>query len=109
MPEAEDAFADAVAALRRRRRLPPAAVEPSLSLRDAACAMARRDDVEASLIPRQRGQRHVVGFTTFEPAELTGKVRDAALDPGLDRITFGICHRETRRYPSGVFWFAVSY
>jgi hypothetical protein len=108
-PEAEREFAAAVAALRRARGLPRIPIEPTRALRDAACAMARRDEVEASLLPRERGQRHVLAFTSFEPGELSRSARAAAIDPDAKRITIGVCHRESRRYPSGVFWFAVAY
>jgi uncharacterized protein YkwD len=108
-PEAERAFAGAVAALRRRHGLPPVPVNPTRALHDTACAMARRDDVDASVVPHESGQRHVVVFTTFEPAELSRAAREAAIDPEARRITIGVCHRESPRYPSGVFWFAIAY
>jgi hypothetical protein len=108
-PEAERAFGAAVAALRRSRGLPQIPVQPTRALHDAACAMARRDDVEASLVPRERGQRRVLAFTSFEPGELSRAVRVAAIDPDAKRITIGVCHRESPRYTSGVFWFAVAY
>jgi hypothetical protein len=107
--EAERAFADAVDALRRRHGLPSVPVDSTRALDDAACAMARRDRLDASLAPLQPGQRHVVVFTTFEPTELSGSARRAAIDPAARRFTFGACHRESRRYPSGVFWMALAY
>ena len=107
--EAVDELAAAVAELRRRQGLPNATVERSSGLRDAACAMARRDDVDASPVPLEPEQRHRLAFTTFEPGELTGEAREAATDPDARRITVGVCHRSTRRYPAGVFWFALAY
>jgi hypothetical protein len=71
--------------------------------------MARRDDVEASLVPSQPGRRHIVVFTTFEPGELTGAARRAAGDPDVAHIAVGVCHRASRQYPAGVFWFALAY
>ena len=108
-PQAANEFAAAVAELRRSRRLPAATVETSTELRSAACEMARRDDVDASLVPNQPGRRHVVVFTTFEPGELTGTARRVAGDPDVARIEVGVCHRASRRYPAGVFWFALAY
>jgi hypothetical protein len=107
--EAMDEFEAAIAELRRRRHLPAITVDSSSELREAACAMARRDRVDASLVPAQRGLRHVVAFTTFEPGEVTGSARRAAAEPDVDRLEVGICHRSSRRYPSGVFWFALVY
>ena len=108
-PQAANEFAAAVAELRRSRRLPAATVETSTELRSAACEMARRDDVDASLVPSQPGRRHVVVFTTFEPGELTGTARRVAGDPDVADIAVGVCHRSSRRYPAGVFWFALAY
>jgi Cysteine-rich secretory protein family len=108
-PEAERAFADAVAELRRRRRLPAVPVSPTRALREAACAMARRDQLDASRVPAAPEQRRVLVLTTFEPGELARSAREAATDPDAKRISIGVCHRESRSYPYGVYWFAVAY
>lgn len=107
--DAGRALADAIERHRRRRGLPAVDVVPSRSLATAACEMARRDDVDADLVPNQPGQRHVVVFTTFEPGELTRGGRQVASARGARRISVGVCHRATRRYPSGVFWVAAAY
>ena len=78
-------------------------------LRSAACAMARRDEVDTERLPNVRGQRHAVAFTTFEPGELNDVARQIAAERELGRIDVGVCQRASRRYPSGVFWFALSY
>jgi uncharacterized protein YkwD len=108
-PEAEDDFVDAVNALRRGRGLTPARVATSGAMRDAACEMARRDQVDAGLVPHEQGFRHFVAFNTFEPGQLTAVGREIATNRGVERLAIGVCHRSTRRYPSGVFWFAVAY
>ena len=107
--EAEDEFAAALDDLRRRRRLPSVTIRGNDELRAAACAMARRDDVDAELIPHVGGRRRVVAFTTFEPGELNDLARDIAAEPEVSRIEVGVCQRASRRYPAGVFWFAVAY
>jgi len=107
--QAERAFAEAIADERRRRRLPSAPVDATPALRDAACAMAKRDDLDPKRVPNLPAQRKVIVFTTFEPGELERGALELAIDPDLGRVTFGVCHRETRSYPSGVFWFAVAY
>ena len=107
--EAEDEFAAAVADLRRRRRLPSIAIRGNDELRAAACTMARRDDVDVDLVPHVRGHRHVVAFTTFEPGELNEHAREVAGGNDLTRLEIGVCQRSSRRYPAGVFWFAVAY
>jgi hypothetical protein len=107
--EAERIFADAIAELRRRRGLRPVVVETPRSFREAACAMARRDDLDAEYVPREPGQRSALVFTAFEPGALEGRARRLATDADVDRIAVGACHRETPSYPSGVFWFAVAY
>jgi len=107
--EAEDAFAAAIDALRRRRGLPAAKVAPSGALRDVACDMARSDDLDARRVPRQGGQRRAVVFTTFEPGELARAARAAATARDATRISYGACHRSTPRYPGGAFWFAMAY
>ena len=71
-PQAANEFAAAVAELRRRPSPTGGDRRDLDELRSAACEMARRDDVDASLVPTQPGRRHVVVFTTFEPGELTG-------------------------------------
>jgi hypothetical protein len=109
VPEAAGALADAIDRLRRRRGLPPIEVVPSRALESAACEMARRDDVDAGLVPNPPGQRHVVVFTTFEPGELTRGGRQLAIARGARRVSLGVCHRASRRYPSGVFWVAAAY
>jgi hypothetical protein len=106
---AEHAYAEAAAALRRERGLPTAAVSATQELRDAACSMALRDLLDLSLYPERPGRRHVVAFTTFEPERLEGAARDAATDPDAETITIGVCQRESKRYPNGVYWFAVAY
>jgi hypothetical protein len=107
--DAGRALADAIERHRRRRGLPPVDVVPSRSLESAACDMARRDDVDAGVVPHPPGHRHVVVFTTFEPAELTRGARQLASVRDARRISLGVCHRATRRYPSGVFWVAAAY
>jgi hypothetical protein len=107
--EAEDAFAAAVEALRRSRGLPAVKVAPSSALQDAACSIARSDEVDARRVPRQGAQRRATVFTTFEPGELTRAARAIAVSRDVTRISFGVCHRATPRYPGGAFWFAVVY
>jgi hypothetical protein len=107
--EALDEFGVAIAELRRQRRLSAMTVDSSSDLRNAACTMARNDRVDASLVPAPSGLRHVVVFTTFEPGELTGTARRVAAESDVERLAVGVCHRSTRRYPSGVFWFALAY
>ena len=107
--EAVDELAAAIAELRRRRRLPAMTVDSSGDLRNAACDMARSDRVDASLVPAPPGLRHIVVFTTFEPGELAGSARRVATEPDVDRLEVGVCHRSSRRYPSGVFWVALAY
>jgi hypothetical protein len=107
--EAANEFGAAIAELRRGRRLPAMAVDSSSELRNAACTMARHDRVDASLVPAQSGLRRVVAFTTFEPGELAGTARRVAAARDVERLLVGVCHRSTRRYPSGVFWFALAY
>jgi uncharacterized protein YkwD len=107
--DAVDQFAAAIAEIRRSRRLPAMKVDASNALRDAACTLAREDRVEAALVPRQPGARHVVVFTTFEPGDLQGTARKVAAEPDVERLAVGVCHRSTRTYPAGVFWFALAY
>jgi hypothetical protein len=107
--EAVDEFEAAIADLRRRRRLPAMTVGSSSELRNAACTMAREDRVDASLVPAPSGLRRIVVFTTFEPGELAGSARRVAAERDVDRLAVGVCHRSSRRYPSGVFWFALAY
>src|SRR5262245_22602233 len=69
--------------LAQERGHAPFAVVPSQLLRNAACTMAGRDEVEASAVPVTNGSRGALAFTASDLEALPEGLNKIAKDPGV--------------------------
>jgi hypothetical protein len=95
--------------LAQKRGQVPFAVAPSQLLRNAACEMARRDEVEATAVPFISGGHGAVAFTASDLDGLPEGLNKLVNDPDVRRIGIGACFKATKTYPGGTYWFAVQY
>ena len=77
-------------------------VESRAELREAACAMAKKDHVSARDVGDLRA-RSIVAFTTFQPEELPRSVESRVAE-NYSRVAIGACFARTPSYPSGTNW-----
>ncbi len=100
-------FEDEIAAefdrLRARSRTAPLTHASSDMLRNAACAMARKDDLDANDV-RVPGARHIVSFTINEAQKLPKDLTQLRTSTDLGSYTVGACFARNQSYPNGTFW-----
>jgi hypothetical protein len=84
-------------------------VAPNQSLRTAACAMAKRDHVDASEVPVAAGAHGALAFTASALDELPKGLAKIANNSEIRSIDIGACFLATKTYPGGTYWFAVQY
>jgi len=105
---AGEAEARLTRALRSRLR-GDTVIAPSVQIREAVCAMAERDHLEASRVPAELNLRRVFAYTAAEPEELPEALVTAAGFPGTRRILIGACYKATEKYPGGTYWIGINY
>ncbi|MEO5936423.1 MAG: CAP domain-containing protein [Terriglobales bacterium] len=104
----KEAEARWAAALRRevRREI---AVTFSPRIREAVCAMAERDKVDAKQLPVEPPRRRMFAYTTSEPDALPPGLVEAARGANIAQIDVGVCYRVTEKYPGGTYWVGAVY
>lgn len=107
--EVEHILAGEFNRLREELGRPTLVLQRNSTLRDAACKMAEKDEIEADPGPPQPGFRRVVSFTTPNPRELPKSVRETASRTNLERFAVGACFARTQRYPPGVYWVVMMF
>jgi hypothetical protein len=105
--QVEDEIAQAFDRLRRQARATPLTRRNATILRDAACAMARQDEVNARGI--QQGARYVVAFTISEPEKLPADVFRFRSNDDLGSYAVGVCFERSPTYPSGIYWAVMTF
>jgi uncharacterized protein YkwD len=78
-------------------------------MRDAACSMAKRDEISTRAIPipdRTREQA-VVAYTETRPERLPESVLKYRRDGRFQRFALCSCFAKTDKYPSGTYWVAM--
>lgn len=106
---AEQEFIDAFNRFRKSNGFASVTISVEPRIRRAACDMAAGDDLSAKGLPMGGTMRRATAFTTFEPADLPDNVKKLAQDPNLKQAEIGACHKATRTYASGVYWFGMVY
>jgi Cysteine-rich secretory protein family len=94
--------------LRRDAGQQPAQQARVASLRQAACAMARNDQVNAQAI-EVPAARHVLTFTMSDPDQLPANLHRLAANPDVGSFAIGICFQRSPTYPSGVYWSVMAF
>lgn len=107
--EAGSDLGRAVNRLRSSLGLPVVEVSQDPSLNSAACAMAKNDRLDPSMVPRARGTSHYVVFTAGNPENLPKELNAAARETQLRRLLVGDCFATSHAYPGGIHWVAVAY
>jgi hypothetical protein len=104
--DAEEKIADLIRKDRRfGRRIK---VTSSAALREAACDMAKDDQLNARNIPTNTGDHGVLAFTSSALDELPPAM-DQVASRNAGRVNIGSCFKATATYPGGTYWFAVVY
>jgi hypothetical protein len=94
--------------IREDRRFGRVRVTSAPALREAACAMAKHDRLNAREIPADRGDHGVMAFTSSDLNELPPAMDEVA-SRSAGRVSLGSCFKATPTYPGGTYWFAVVY
>ncbi|HUS18321.1 MAG TPA: CAP domain-containing protein [Terriglobales bacterium] len=84
-------------------------VTSSAKVREAMCAMADRDQLQASKLPGEPPLRRMFAYTATEPEEVPESLVDAAANSGTRRWVIGVCYKATPRYPGGTYWVGILY
>ncbi len=102
--QAEDAAAGAFARMRQRARAPHCARIDLPKLRDLACAMAQKRQLNTRAGLELPGVRYVVAYTETEPQRLPASAARLAPDRALQKFAVGACYATSNKYPSGTWW-----
>jgi hypothetical protein len=94
---------------RNRRKYGRIKVVASPNLREAACSMAKKDDLSARDVPTSHGDRGVIAFTSNDLDELPPAMEKLADRGDVRQLSIGACFQATATYPGGTYWFAVVY
>lgn len=108
--QAENAAAEAFAALRKRATARAASRVPLPMLRNLACTMAKQDQPNARGAAGSLPQaRYVIAYTQSEPQMLPANAVQLSSNPDIKEFAVGACYATTERYPSGTWWFVMAF
>ena len=107
--EAEEIVSRQVAALRKQAGQPPLERRELGPVREEACAMARRDRVNASHLaaPRLRGTIHTIAYSSADLDRIPEQLRDQVERERPQGFSVGACSARTAGYPAGAYWVVV--
>lgn len=105
--QVEDEIAQAFERLRRKQGSSVLTRKNLPRLRDAACSMAHRDEVDARGI--ESGARYVVAFTISDPEKLPDDVVRFRSNAQLASYAIGVCFERTPTYASGIYWAVMTF
>lgn len=105
--QVEDDIAQAFDRARHQAGLAPLPRKSAPSLRNAACSMASRDEVNANGIGLPA--RYVVAFTISDPEKLPESVLNLRGKGDLGSFAVGVCFERSPTYPSGVYWAVMTF
>ena len=105
--DADDAEQKIAKLIRGDRRFRQVKVVSTPVLREAACNMAKRDNLSARGVPTNPGDNGVFAFTSSDLNELPPNLHKIEVRGA--RISLGACFLASPTYPGGTYWFAVVY
>jgi uncharacterized protein YkwD len=102
--EVENTAGEAVVRFRATGRLPILHRAQELGLREAACSMAKADNLWTQETHRLTERYQVVTYTSMHPETLPAEATGILSDSHISTYAVGACHARTRSYPLGVYW-----
>lgn len=103
----EDEIVQAFARARQQAGASPLVHRNSPALRQAACSMARQDQLDAHSV--QPSARYVVAFTISDPQHLPADLMNLRANNELGSYAIGVCFERSPTYPSGVYWAVMTF
>jgi uncharacterized protein YkwD len=102
------AIAARVVQARRQFKRPALARRDLPTADDAACSMARADQLSTAPIS-QLAQRYIVlSYTSLNPGTLPDSSAEVLSNRNLRDFSVGACYARTQTYPTGVYWIVLS-
>ncbi len=106
--EMKSVIAATVMQARHRAKRPALAHRDLPKADDAACSMARADQL-ATVPVSQLGQRYIVlSYTSLNPGTLPDSAGRILSNRNLRDFSIGACYARTPTYPTGVYWIVLS-
>jgi uncharacterized protein YkwD len=106
--EVKERVAAAVSEARHQVRQLDLARRDLLLVDDAACSMARADELGTSPV-QQLAQRYtVLTYTSLHPETLPTEAGRVLADRNLRSFSVGACYARTEKYPTGVYWVVLA-
>jgi hypothetical protein len=102
--EAEEQIAARVARMRQASRLPQLQRQTKPELRQTACDMARRNQVDTTSAPDSGRPQYVLSYTEMNPDEVPASAGKLITDISIKRYSVGACYTRNQAYPSGAYY-----
>jgi hypothetical protein len=99
--------AQAFLQLRQQQRQLPLAQVQIPKLREAACAMAKRGEMNDRSLLQMPGVRYTMTYTNANPEMLPPDLSRIAAQPSIKRFAVGSCFVQNERSPGGMYWIAM--
>jgi uncharacterized protein YkwD len=73
-------------------------------LRQLACEMAARDQLDTGVLRTDPGMDAVVAYTITQPERLPPQAARRVADASLAAFAVGVCYARSPQYPTGIHW-----
>lgn len=102
--EAEEQIAARVTRMRQASRLPQLQRQTKPELRQSACDMARRNQVDTRSAPATGRPQQVLSYTEMNPDEVPASAGKLITDISIKRYSVGACYTRNQAHPSGAYY-----
>jgi len=107
--KSEQLIASTIINTRRQTRLADLRELNVQSARDAACQMAEENTIKTRLSREMKQSAYLVRYTSQDLETLPSGATRAIADSGVHSFAIGSCYRQTKTYPSGVYWVTLMF
>jgi uncharacterized protein YkwD len=106
--EVKEHVAAAVNQMRRRAARSDLQRRVWLGGDDAACSMAKADNLGTSPVRKLAESYNLLTYTSLHPGSLPGGALRAVVGRNLRTFSVGACYGRTHTYPTGTYWVVLS-
>jgi uncharacterized protein YkwD len=106
--EVKEHVAAAVNQMRRRAARSDLQRRVWLGGDDAACSMAKADNLGTSPVRKLAESYNLLTYTSLHPGSLPGGALRAVVGRNLRAFSVGACYGRTHTYPTGTYWVVLS-
>ena len=106
--EVKEHVAAAVNQMRRRAARSDLQRRVWLGGDDAACSMAKADNLGTSPVLKLAASYNLLTYTSLHPGSLPGGALRAVVGRNLRTFSVGACYGRTHTYPTGTYWVVLS-